>query len=70
MTMRPRDHYKSALIFLRICEIKHSLVAPNMVAGGRLVAVEEGVDGGLLVVTPAVHEAETIEGTLQFLSIP
>lgn len=54
------DHEASVFVPC-VGEGHDSLVAPDSLVNGGLVAVEEGVDGSFLVVPGPVHEAEAIE---------
>ena len=61
---------KASFIFACIGQSHNPLVTPDFVLGGRLVNVQEGVDGDWLVVPGSVHEAKTVEGAFEVLGLP
>ena len=65
-----RSDNETALLGAWVRKCEHALIAPHIISCGRLVAVQEGVNGGLLVVAPSVHEAKSIKRALQMLAVP
>lgn len=61
---------KASFALSGVSQRLYALEAPDSSVNRGLIAVQEGIDGTVLIVPRSIHEAEAVEGTLKMLSIP